>query len=62
MLLNARGDTSASMDDHQIKITLVAFYYKAGKTANDYEYKETYKIPYNEAEFTNLKSAISYIR
>ena len=58
--LKVHGD--ASMDDHPIKITIFAFYYKTGKTGDDYVYKETYKIPYQEAEFTELKSAISYIR
>ena len=50
------------MDFNKVMIKCVVFYYKSERSGNDFEYKEVYKIPYKEDEFSSLKKAVQYIR
>ena len=41
---------------------MVAFFYKTGKTGNDFEIKENHRIPYVEEKFKILKRTIEFVK
>ena len=44
------------------KIKFVVFFYDVGKSGGDFCIKETFAVPYNDADFKSLKKTKEYVR